>query len=130
MLKTKQDFVDRIHLILSVLIVVPVAFIYGFSPESQFEIFLSTNDEHNAFKAIMGLYIGFSIIWILGLFKTNYLKTALITNIVFMLGLGFGRVLSLVLDGIPTIPFVFGAIGELTLGLYGVWVLNKYNKKP
>ena len=130
MLKTKQEFVNKIHLIISVFIVVPVSFVYGFNPDSQFDIHLNTVDELNFFKAIMGLYIGFSTIWISGIFKTNFLKTALITNIVFMLGLGLGRVLSLVLDGIPTFPLIFGAVGELTLGLYGVWVLNKYNKKP
>ena len=94
MLKTKQDIISKIHLIISVLIVVPVAFVYGFNPSSEFDIHLNTVDEHNFFKAIMGLYLGFSILWVLGIFKANYLKVALITNLIFMLGLGFGRLLS------------------------------------
>jgi len=57
MLKTKQDFIDKIHLIISVLLVVPVAFIYGFCPETLFDIQLNTIDEHNVFKAITGLYL-------------------------------------------------------------------------
>ena len=124
MLKTKQDFINKIHLIISILIVVPVSFVYGFNPDSQFDIHLYTIDEHNFFKAIMGLYLGFSILWVLGVFNANYLKFALIANIIFMLGLGAGRVLSLIIDGIPTSGYIFGTFAELFLGFYGLWVLK------
>ncbi|WP_298492772.1 DUF4345 domain-containing protein [uncultured Algibacter sp.] len=127
MIKTKQDFINKIHLIISVLIVVPVSFVYGFNPDWQFDIHLNTIDEHNFFKAIMGLYIGFSIVWVLGVFKTNYLKLALITNLIFMLGLGSGRVLSLILDGTPTFGYIFGTFAELFLGFYGLWVLLNHH---
>jgi len=124
MIKTKQDIINKIHLIISVLIVVPVSFVYGFNPDSQFDIHLDTIDEYNFFKAIMGLYLGFSTLWILGVFKKEYLKLALITNLIFMLGLGFGRVLSLFLDGTPTFGYIFGTFAELFLGFYGLWVLK------
>lgn len=58
MLKTKQDITIKIHLIISVCIAIPVAFVYGFNPSSEFEIYPETLDELNAFKAIMGLYLG------------------------------------------------------------------------
>ncbi|MEJ6791775.1 MAG: DUF4345 domain-containing protein [Lacinutrix sp.] len=109
-LKTKKDIVTKSHLIISIAIVVPTAFIYGFKPELSFDRFLETIDEHNFYKAVMGLYLGFSILWILGLFKDTFLKTAIITNIVFMLGLGFGRIVSILLDGIPTFGYVFGTV--------------------
>ncbi len=127
MLKTKQDFINKIHLIISLIIVVPVAFLYGFNPSSEFDIHLDTIDELNAFKAIMGLYLGFSILWILGVFQKKYLKLALVSNIIFMLGLGFGRLLSLALDGMPTFAYIFGTVGELILGFYGLWVLKSSN---
>ncbi|WP_339661025.1 DUF4345 domain-containing protein [uncultured Polaribacter sp.] len=127
MIKTKQDFIIKIHLIISVLIVVPVSTFYGFNPDSQFDIHLDTIDEHNFFKAIMGLYLGFSTLWILGIFKPTYLKTAIITNMIFMFGLGFGRVLSLFLDGIPTFGYLFGTFAELFLGFYGFWILTNKN---
>lgn len=125
MLKTKSDFINKIHLIISVCIVVPVAFVYGFKPELSFDMFLETVDEHNFYKAIMGLYLGFSLLWILGVFKSNFLKPAILTNIIFMLGLGFGRVLSILIDGTPTSGYIFGTIAELFLGFYGLWILNK-----
>ena len=127
MIKTKQDFIYKIHLIISALIVVPVSFVYGFNPDSQFDIHLNTIDEHNFFKAIMGLYLGFSILWILGVFKLIYLKTAILTNMIFMLGLGFGRVLSLFLDGTPTFGYIFGTFAELFLGFYSFWLLTNKN---
>ncbi|WP_296383438.1 DUF4345 domain-containing protein [Winogradskyella sp.] len=124
MLKSKQGFITKIHLIISVLIVVPVAFIYGFNPSSQFNIYLGTIDEQNFFKAVMGLYLGFSVLWVLGIFRTNYLKFALVTNTIFMLALATGRLLSIVIDGTPTFAYVFGILGEFILGFYGLWVLN------
>lgn len=127
MIKTKQDFIHKIHLIISALIVVPVSFVYGFNPDSQFDIHLNTIDEHNFFKAIMGLYLGFSILWILGVFKPIYLKTAILTNMIFMLGLGLGRVLSLFLDGTPTFGYIFGTFAELFLGFYSFWLLTNKN---
>tara|TARA_B100000809_G_C15128692_1_gene527392 strand:+ start:1361 stop:1750 length:390 start_codon:yes stop_codon:yes gene_type:complete len=127
MLKTKQDIINKIHLIISVCIVVPVAFVYGFKPELSFDMFLETVDEQNFHKAIMGLYLGFSALWILGVFKSSYLKSALISNMIFMLGLAFGRVISIVSDGIPTFGYVFGTVAELFLGIYGLWLLKNDN---
>ncbi len=126
MIKTKQDFINKIHLIISVIIVIPIAFVYGFKPELSFDMFLETIDEHNFYKAIMGLYLGFSILWILGVLKSNYLKMAIITNIIFMLGLGSGRVLSILIDGMPTFGYIFGTIAEQFLGIYGIWVLKRF----
>jgi hypothetical protein len=127
MIKTKHDFITKIHLLIAVFIVVPVSFVYGFNPASQFDIQLQTIDEHNFFKAIMGLYLGFSILWIIGLFNATYLKISILTNIIFMMGLGMGRLLSIYLDGIPTFGYLFGTFAELFLGLYGIWVLRIKN---
>ena len=124
MFKTKQDIINKIHLLISVSIVVPTAIIYGFKPELSFDMFLETVDEHNFYKAVMGLYLGFSALWILGIFKVKYIQTALVTNVIFMLGLGFGRLISIVLDGMPTFGYQFGTVAELFLGFYGLWVLK------
>lgn len=124
----KSDIINKIHLIISIIIVVPTAIIYGFQPDLEFDIYLYTIDEKNAFKAFTGLYLSFSILWILGILKPKYLRVAITSNIIFMLGLGAGRFLSLLLDGTPTSAFIIGLIGEFILGFYGVWVL-KYRLK-
>ena len=125
MIKNIFDFTIKIHLVISVFIVVPVAFFYGINPVELLDVDVNTIDEHNLFKAIMGLYLGFSTLWVIGIFKQKYFKTALISNLIFMLGLGFGRVVSILIDGTPSLGYVFGTLGELFLGFYGLWILNK-----
>lgn len=126
----QKHIVTKIHLIISVLVVIPAAFIYGFVPQSFLDISHETVDERNFSKAIMGIYLAFSILWVLGIFKRRFLSFALLSNVLFMIGLGSGRITSLVIDGMPTIIYVIGTFGELLLGFYGLWVLNsKYYKK-
>ena len=127
MFKTKQDFIKKIHLLISVCVVVPVALLYGFYPGLQFDIQPQTIDEHNFFKAIMGIYLGFSFLWLLGVFKQHYLRMAIVTNIIFMTGLSCGRILSFFLDGSPTFGYQLGTFAELFLGCYGIWVLTNKN---
>lgn len=124
----RNDLVNKIHLIISVVIVVPTAIIYGFFPDLLLQLFPSTMDEMNFFKAVMGLYLAFSTVWILGLLNPQYFKLALLSNIVFMLGLGVGRTMSLIIDGIPSNLYLFGAFAEIFLGLYGIWVFRKKTK--
>lgn len=127
MFQTTQDFIKKTPLVISVCIVIPVSLLYGFNPEFLFNIQLQTIDEHNFFKSIMGIYVGFSVLWILGIFKHQYLQTAVITNVIFMLSLGFGRILSLILDGTPTFGYLYGTFAEIFLGCYGIWVLTNKN---
>ncbi|MCT4629352.1 DUF4345 domain-containing protein [Winogradskyella sp.] len=122
--------ITKIHLIISVVVVFPAAFIYGFNLGEFLNLNLNTIDEYNFNKAIMGLYIAFSMLWVSGILRRNHLKAALISNMLFMLGLGFGRIISITLDGVPSVAYVVATVGELCLGLYGLWVLNsKYLKK-
>jgi hypothetical protein len=114
----------KLHLILSCLIVIPVAFVYGFKPNLLFDVNLNLIDETNIFKAIMGLYLGFSTLWIIGILKPVFWKIATISNMIFMLSLAFGRIVSIFLDGIPSTIFVLGTIGELVLGFYGWYFLQ------
>lgn len=115
----------NLHLIISLFIVIPAAFIYGFQPNLVLNVNINTIDEHNILKAIMGLYLAFSLLWIIGIFKTNFWQTASITNMLFMLGLGFGRIISIAIDGIPCFSFMLGTVGELVLGFYAMYVLQK-----
>ena len=113
------------HLIISTLIVASIAIVYGFQPNMVFDVSINSIDEANIFKAIMGLYLAFSMLWILGIFQINLWKIATVSNIVFMLGLAFGRVISILLDGIPTTVFVVGTVGELVLGLFAYYQLKR-----
>jgi hypothetical protein len=116
------------HLLVSLLIVVPTAIIYG-SPlmlQKQLDIQVNTTDLSNMLKAQMCLYIGISMVWALEIWKTNYWKIATELNILFMLTLATGRGFSMVVDGFPTKGFVFGIIAECLLGFYSIYQLKKY----
>ncbi len=115
----------NLHLIISSIIVFPGAIIYGFQSNLLFDAPINTMDQATIFKAIMGLYLAFASLWILGIFKNDYWKMATISNILFMLGLGFGRIVSIIFDGIPSTIFVLGTFGELFLGFYGWYQLKK-----
>ena len=122
-------FFKNLHLLVSLLIVVPTAIIYG-SPlilADKLDIQVNTIDLSNMLKAIMCLYLGISSVWIMGIWKSEYWKIATQLNILFMFSLATGRVLSMVSDGWPTDGYVFGVIAELMLGLFSVYQLRKYN---
>jgi hypothetical protein len=127
MMLSSSDFKQKIHSIISATITIPISFIYGFYPNAIFNISPKTLDEQNFLKAIMGLYLGFSALWVIGVLKTNYLNVALFSNVIFMLGLGFGRVCSYFIDGTASFIFIVGMFGELCLGFYGLWVLTYKN---
>jgi len=115
----------NLHLIISIVIVIPIGCIYGFFPDLLFDVTLNSIDEANIFKAIMGSYLAFSTLWILGILKPSFWKIATVSNILFMFGLAFGRIVSIAFDGVPTTIFVLGIVGELVLGLYALFQLKK-----
>jgi Domain of unknown function (DUF4345) len=118
-----SPFLKKLHLIISAAIVVPVGLVYGGKPDLLFEVSLQSPDEFSIFKAIMGLYLGFSFFWLLGIFQKQFWKAATISNMIFMLGLAFGRLVSMFLDGLPSTVFLLGTVGELVLGVYAYYQL-------
>ncbi|MEI9911963.1 MAG: DUF4345 family protein [Bacteroidota bacterium] len=57
----------KLHLIISVIVIVPVAFAYGAAQDKLlpllFDFKADTTDLHNIFRGIMCLYMGMVIIW-------------------------------------------------------------------
>ncbi|MFV8332979.1 DUF4345 domain-containing protein [Flavobacterium sp. GSP14] len=130
-MKSKTNWIlKNLHLFLSLSIVVPTAIIYG-TPSIlpvYLDIQVNTVDFSNMLKAIMCLYLGISIVWILGIWKTKYWKTATQLNILFMLSLAIGRMISMLMDGFPTGGYIFGIIAEFVLGSYSIFQLKKYSQ--
>lgn len=130
-MKSKINWIlKNLHLLISLSIVVPTAIIYG-SPSilpKYLNIRVNTIDFANMLKAIMCLYLGISIVWILGIWKTQYWKIATQLNILFMLSLAIGRGLSMLMDGCPTGGYIFGIIAEFVLGIYSIFQFKKYSQ--
>jgi len=131
-MKYKINWIFKnLHLIISVIIVVPTGIIYG-SPSvlpEHLNIQVNTIDFSNMLKANMVLYLGISTVWVLGILKSQYWKRATELNVLFMLTLGIGRILSMLTDGFPTGGFVFGVIAELSIGIFSVYQLKKHKTK-
>ena len=91
-----------------------------------FDFKVDAINQANIFRAMMGLYMGMSVIWIMGIIKSKLWVTATITNIIFMGGLALGRLVSLALDGVPGIYLLIGLILESALAIWGLKNLKKY----
>lgn len=123
-------FVKNLHLLISIIIVFPTGVIYGLPSilHEQLDIQVHTIDLANMLKANMCLYIGVSMVWILGVWKTTFWERATELNILFMLTLATGRALSIIVDGLPTGGYIFGIIAEFSLGIYSIIQLAKIKK--
>jgi hypothetical protein len=77
----------------------------------------------------MGLYLAFALFWLVGMFNYNLWKAATVSQILFMGGLAFGRILSLLFDGVPSKLFAVGTIGELILAVFGYYQIRTYLRK-
>ena len=119
----------NLHLSISLIVVVPAALIYGLRPGITlpwlFDFQVVSTDLNNVFRAVMCLYLSISVVFYLGIVRPGLWKTATILNIAFMGGLGLGRVLSLLLDGLPSPAFALGLLGELVLAFYALFQLQK-----
>jgi hypothetical protein len=118
----------RFYLIFSAAGLFVIALSYGVAPAAVLPLALDVTvegtDLPHIFRAIMGLYFGMIALWVLGAFRSNLTRTALIAEVVFMIGLVFGRVISIVVDGVPSILLVVYAILEISMGLWGLLILK------
>jgi hypothetical protein len=73
----------------------------------------------------MGLYLALSLFWVLGAFKVHLRQAALYSLIVFMLGLAAGRILSLLVDGMPYWLLLVYLLLELGFGALGILLAKK-----
>jgi len=123
---------EKTLLIIAAIGLIPIALGYGFMPEKTLTPLYGFSVDNinlkHIMRAVMGLYFGQIIIWLLGAFKNEFRRPAMYCLVVFMLGLATGRVLSLVLDGIPHWLLIVYLILELIIGLIGLKLIIRENK--
>lgn len=122
------DQMQRSFLILIGVGLVPIAFAYGIAPAVTmpflFDVEASEVGVRNIFRAIMGLYLALAGFWILGGMRSALRRGALWSLILFMSGVGAGRILSIVLDGWPHPLLVFFTGLEVLAALTGIALLR------
>jgi hypothetical protein len=119
----------RFYLIFSAAGLLLVALSYGVAPAivlpKVLDLTVEGADQTHIFRAIMGLYLGMITLWIVGAFRPDFTRAAVIAEIFFMLGLACGRVLSIFIDGVPSTLLVAYAIVEVAFGLWGLRILKR-----
>jgi hypothetical protein len=121
----------RAFLIFCAVGLVPIALGYGAKPsvslDALFGISVDTTNLAHIMRAVMGLYFGMVVFWLLGAFSRPMVGPALAGCAVFMLGLAAGRILSFILDGMPHWLLVVYAGLEIVLGLIAVALYRGYS---
>jgi hypothetical protein len=121
--------VARFYLIFSAAGLFGVALSYGVAPAEVLpkvlDLSIEGTDMTHILRAIMGLYLGMIALWILGAFRSNFTRAAVIAEVFFMIGLACGRVVSIVVDGVPSILLIGYTVLEIVMGLWGILILKK-----
>ena len=125
---SKTSISVKLHLATSGFIVIAVGLLYGLAPSKFMPLVFNFNVEalelKNMLRAIMGLYLGFGIYWLVGVVNPSQWRTATLSNVIFMGGLAFGRLISTLVDGIST-QFTIGLFLEILLMVWGLKNLKK-----
>lgn len=129
MKKTKVDNLQKILLLSAAIGLIPVAFSYGLIPEKSmgylYDISVSEINLTHILRAVMGLYLAMVLFWLIGAFNTQIRQAAIYSLIIFMLGLAFGRIISLIVDGVPNSLLLIYLALELLLGVLGLLLVQK-----
>ena len=119
---------ESIFLLAAAVGLLPIALAYGAVPTltmpTLYGVEVDSVGAAHILRAVMGLYLGMVVFWVLGAFKTPLRIPALWSLVVFMLGLAVGRGISLVLDGLPSPPLVVYLLLEIGFGAVGLYLLK------
>lgn len=124
----RNDRLSSAFLVVAALGLAPVALAYGVVPEQSlpwlYGIDASDLNTRHVFRAIMGLYLAMVCFWVAGAVNPGLRVAALWSLIVFMGGLGLGRLGSVVVDGWPHPLFVLYLVLEFVLAVVGILLVR------
>lgn len=117
---------ESLFLILVAISLIPLGITYGAHPSLNLlpisfldEVEINSIDHANIFSGIMGLYVTMAIFWILGALKKSLTIPALWSLVIFMTGIGAGRAISMIADGMPSGPYLLFLLLEVIFALIG-----------
>ncbi len=123
----------KLFLLVCAAVLVPVALSYGVDPAVILPKFMSITvegvDQTHILRALMCLYLGMSLFCAIAAFTPEWRYVAVIWAVFFALSLVVGRVLSMLVDGQPSRIFYLYLAVELGLGIWGLAVLRRENRK-
>ena len=117
----------RLFLLFVAAILVPPALSYGIDPAAilpkSMHIVVEGTDQTEMLRAVMGLYLGMTIFCAFAAFTPAWRHVAVIWAVFFLYSIASGRILSLIVDGVPSRILLFYMAVELIGGTLGLLVL-------
>jgi predicted membrane protein len=127
--KSTVDKLQKALLLFVSVGLIPIALGYGLVPEKSmdylFGVSVTEINLTHILRAVMGLYLALVIFWVIGAFRDQLRQAALYSLVVFMFGLAAGRILSLIVDGVPNWLLILYTILELGFGTIGLLLVRK-----
>ena len=122
----------KILLFLSFVTICVIGLLYGISPQWFFDTFLVTSkepsiDQSHILRAVMMLYIALGLFWLYCAFSDKYRDAGIIVLAVFCGGLVTGRILSVIVDVIPSPILIMYMFMELSLVPLCIWLMRRDN---
>jgi hypothetical protein len=131
MVNNSMTIPKNLNLVLSGIIVIIAGVVYGGHPTYIMPELLGFEvldlELKNMLRAVMGIYLGVGLYWIIGAFKPKIWYGATLCNVLFMGGISFGRIVSTVVDGVSPL-FTPALILELLFFGWGLYNLKKYKE--
>ena len=122
---------ESLFLVLVAISLIPLGITYGAHPAFNLlpisfldEVEINSIDHANIFSGIMGLYVTMAIFWILGALKKSLTIPALWSLVIFMTGIGAGRAISIIADGMPSGPYLLFLLLEVIFALIGFMLIK------
>ncbi len=123
---------QKLFLISVAIILLPIGLSYGLIPDITLSFLFDIQEINlnllNMLRSVMGFYTALSIFWVIGAINIRYREAALVSLIVFMLGVASGRTINILFDGIPHWLLVFYTISEFMIGFIGLWLVKMESK--
>lgn len=121
----------NLNLFLSGIIIIIAGIVYGGHPTYIMPELLGFEvvdlELKNLLRAVMGIYMGVGLFWILGSLKPKLWYAATLCNVLFMGGISFGRILSTLFVGVSLL-LTPALILELLFFGWGLYNLKKYKE--
>ena len=122
---------ESIFLILVAVGLIPLGISYGAHPSFSLipinfleDVEINSIDHANIFSGIMGLYITMALFWVIGALNKSLTIPALWSLVIFMTGIGAGRVISFFTDGVPSYPYLVFLLLEVIFAAIGLILLK------
>jgi Domain of unknown function (DUF4345) len=124
----------KLFLLVAGVFLIAVALSYGVDPAATLSklgmnITVEGTDQTHIFRALMGLYLGMVTFCIIAAFTPEWRRVAVIWVVFFAYSLAIGRILSLIVDGMPSRMLLFYLAVELAVSTWGLFVLARERGK-